>query len=94
MPASPGHGTKRHRILIVAHDSSLRTHIARELKAVDHTVELADGPAHARRIGLRGVDVAILAPEGLGPTAHDFISELEVQVSTLLWPPYVDADPP
>jgi TolB-like protein/DNA-binding response OmpR family regulator len=86
MPASPGHATRRHRILIVAHDSSVRAHIARELKAADYTVELADGPAHARRIGLRGVDVAVVVPDGLGSTAHDFVSELEARAPTLLWP--------
>ena len=76
---------QRSPILIVAHDRSLRADLAHELKAAGHAVELAEGPAHARRIGFKGIDLAVVAPERLGPGGRDFVSELEARMPTLLW---------
>jgi TolB-like protein/DNA-binding response OmpR family regulator len=87
MPAGHRLGTKRSRILIVAHDGSLRAHLARELKAAGHSVDLADGLSHARRIEFKGIDLAVVAPEGLGPGGPGFVSELEARMPTLLWTP-------
>jgi DNA-binding response OmpR family regulator len=50
------------RILIVARDASLRAHLAREVKAAGHAVELADGLAHGRRIGFRDVALYVVTP--------------------------------
>jgi DNA-binding response OmpR family regulator len=86
MPASQP-GTKRRRVLIVAQDDSLRAHLAHEIRAKGHAIELADGISHARRFGLHQLDLAIIALEGLGSGAREFVGELEAQMPTLLWTP-------
>jgi TolB-like protein/Tfp pilus assembly protein PilF len=65
----------------------VRTHLARAVKAAGHAVELADGPTHARRIGSRDLDLAVVAPKGLEAGGWDLLSELEARMPTLLWAP-------
>jgi DNA-binding response OmpR family regulator len=51
----------RSRILIVGRDVALRAHLARLLRSAGHSVELAEGSAHARRVGLKGIALTIVA---------------------------------
>ena len=53
----------RSRILVIARDVGLRARLARLLKAAGHAVELAESAAHARRIGLQGFAVAVVASD-------------------------------
>ena len=46
--------------------------------------ELADGVDHARRLGLRNLVLAVVAPDGLGPAAEGFVAERKVMMPTLL----------
>jgi TolB-like protein/Tfp pilus assembly protein PilF len=74
----------RNRILLVVRDVEPRAHIARLLSAAGHGVEIAEGMAHARRLNLKGIALAVVAPEGLGPEADAFVAELSAAKTTLL----------
>jgi hypothetical protein len=56
----------RNRILVVAGDATLRAGLARLIRNAGYGVELAESTAHARRIGIKGFPVAVVAPEGRG----------------------------
>ena len=56
----------RHRILVVSRDVDLRARLARSLSAARYSVDIAESPAHAYRIGLRGFGLAVVVPAGLG----------------------------
>ncbi len=71
----------RQRILVVAKDMALRGRLARALKSGGYAVELAESPAHARRIGLRGFALSLVALDGLGPDAKSFLGELETNAA-------------
>ena len=60
----------RNRILVVAGDATLRARLARLIRNAGYGVELAEGTAHARRIGIKGFPVAVVAPEGKGLEAE------------------------
>ncbi len=67
----------RQRILVVAKDIALRGRLARALKSGEYAVELAESPEHARRIGLRGFALSLVALDGLGPEGKTLLGELE-----------------
>jgi class 3 adenylate cyclase/DNA-binding response OmpR family regulator/predicted ATPase len=67
----------RSRILIVARDVALRARLARLLGGAGHRVELAESAVHARRIdGFKDIDLAIVAPDGLGPERDTLAAKL------------------
>ncbi len=67
----------RQRILVVAKDMALRGRLARALKGGGYGVELAENVAHARRIGLKGFVLSLVAADGLGPETRKLLDELE-----------------
>ncbi len=79
----------RQRILVVAKDMALRGRLARALKGGGYAVELAESAAHARRIGLRGFALSLVAPDGLGPEAKTLLGERETNSPK---PLVIDAD--
>jgi DNA-binding response OmpR family regulator/class 3 adenylate cyclase/tetratricopeptide (TPR) repeat protein len=52
-------------ILVVARDVALRARLARMLSSGGYRAEIAESVAHARRIELKGITLAIIAAEGL-----------------------------
>jgi DNA-binding response OmpR family regulator/class 3 adenylate cyclase/predicted ATPase len=66
----------RHRILVVSRDVELRARLARSLSAARYSVDIAESPEHACRIGLRGFGVAVVAPTGLGAEVSELIDKL------------------
>ncbi len=66
----------RHRILVVSRDVALRARLARSLSAARYSVDIAESPAHACRIGLRGFGLAVVAPAGLGAEVSGLIDKL------------------
>jgi DNA-binding response OmpR family regulator/class 3 adenylate cyclase/predicted ATPase len=66
----------RPRILVLARDVGLRARLARLLQGGGYRVELAESAAQARRIDLRGVDLALVVPEGLGAKGEGLLDEL------------------
>ena len=74
----------RSRIVIVGRDVALRARLARLLNGGRYHVEIAENAQHARRVGLEGVDLAILAPEGLGPEGKGLFQELRAAVGSVL----------
>ena len=74
----------RSRIMIVGRDVALRAQLARLLNGGRYHVEIAENAQHARRVGLEGVDLAILAPEGLGPEGKGLFQELRAAVGSVL----------
>ena len=66
----------RHRILVVSRDVEVRTRLARSLSAARYSVEIAESPAHACRIGLRGFGLAVVVPAGLGAEVGGLIDKL------------------
>jgi DNA-binding response OmpR family regulator/class 3 adenylate cyclase len=75
----------RDRIMIVGRDVGLRARLARLLKARGYSLEIADGPAHARRIGFAGVALAVVASDGLGPEWEGLMRELRATVGKVLF---------
>src|SRR5271165_4899337 len=74
----------RSRIMIVGRDVALRARLARLLNGGRYHVEIAENAQHARRVGLEGVDLAIFAPEGLGPEGKGLFQELRAEVGSVL----------
>ena len=56
----------RSRIMVVSRDAAVRARLAQLLTRGGYRAEVAEGTAEARRAGLDGVALAILAPDGLG----------------------------
>ncbi len=54
----------RSRILVVGRDVTARARLARLLSAAGYAVELAENAAHARRIGRKGLALALIVPDG------------------------------
>ena len=75
----------RSRIMIVGRDVAIRARLARLLKGGGYHVEIAENAEHARRVGLRGVALAIVAPEGLGPEEKGLFQELRAEVGSVLF---------
>ena len=74
----------RSRIMIVGRDVALRAQLARLLNGRGYHVEIAENAQHARRVGLEGVALAIVAPEGLGPEGKGLLQELRAAVGSVL----------
>jgi DNA-binding response OmpR family regulator/class 3 adenylate cyclase len=51
----------RSRIMIVGRDLDLRARLARLLSSADYSIEVAESSAHARRTGLKGIALTIVA---------------------------------
>ena len=66
----------RHRILVVSRDVELRARLARSLSAARYSVDIAESPAHACRIGLSGFSLAVIDPAGLGAEVSGLIDKL------------------
>ena len=66
----------RHRILVVSRDVALRARLARSLSAARYSVDIAESPAHACRIGLSGFSLAVIDPAGLGAEVSGLIDKL------------------
>ncbi len=66
----------RHRILVVGRDVEVRARLACSLSAARYSVEIAENPAHAWRIGIRGFGLAVVVPAGLGAEVSDLIDKL------------------
>lgn len=74
----------RSRIMIVGRDVTLRAQLARLLNGRGYHVEIAENAEHARRVGLEGVALAIVAPDGLGPEGKGLLQELRAAVGSVL----------
>ena len=72
----------RSRIMIVGRDVTLRARLARLLNGGRYHVEIAENAEHARRVGLEGVALAIVAPEGVGAEAKGLVQELRAAVGS------------
>jgi DNA-binding response OmpR family regulator/class 3 adenylate cyclase len=66
----------RRRILVVSQDVELRARLARSLSAARYSVDIAESPEHACRIGLRGFGMAVVVPTGLGAKVSELIDKL------------------
>jgi DNA-binding response OmpR family regulator/class 3 adenylate cyclase/tetratricopeptide (TPR) repeat protein len=60
--------TMRSRILIVGRDVELRGRLARLLSRAGYSLEIAESSAHARRTGLKGIALTVVA--AVGPEAE------------------------
>ena len=56
----------RSRIMVISRDAAVRARLAQLLTRGGYRAEVAESTAEARRAGLDGVALAILAPDGLG----------------------------
>jgi two-component system OmpR family response regulator len=74
----------RSRIMVVSRDVAQRARLARLLSGSGYRVEIAESPGHACRIGFNGIDVAIVAPNGLGPMGKGLVQDLRAAVGRVL----------
>ena len=74
----------RSRIMVVGRDVAQRAHLARLLSGNGYRVEIAESAAHARRIGFDGIELAIVAPDGLGPAGRGLVQDLRAAVGRVL----------
>jgi DNA-binding response OmpR family regulator/class 3 adenylate cyclase/tetratricopeptide (TPR) repeat protein len=74
----------RSRIMVIGRDANQRAQLARLLSAHGYRIEIADGAAHASRIGFKGIALALVVPDGLGPAGRGLIHELRVSVGNAL----------
>jgi DNA-binding response OmpR family regulator/class 3 adenylate cyclase/tetratricopeptide (TPR) repeat protein len=72
------------RIMVIGRDADQRAQLARLLSAHGYRIEIADSAAHAARIGFKGIALALVAPDGLGPAGRGLIQELRVAVGNVL----------
>jgi DNA-binding response OmpR family regulator/class 3 adenylate cyclase len=66
----------RSRILVVGQDVALRARLARLLNGAGYAVELAENAAHAQRIGLKNVPLALVAQDALARQGEEMLAEL------------------
>jgi DNA-binding response OmpR family regulator/class 3 adenylate cyclase len=74
----------RSRIMVVGRDVGQRARLARLLNTHGYGVEIAESAAHAYRIGFKGIALAIVAPDGLGPTGQDLLHKLQTAIGNVL----------
>ena len=55
----------RSQIMVIGRDAALRTRLARLVSRGGYRAEIAESVAHARRRGLRGIALGIVAADGL-----------------------------
>jgi DNA-binding response OmpR family regulator/class 3 adenylate cyclase len=66
----------RSRILVVGQDVALRARLARLLNGAGYAVELAEDAAHAQRVGLKNVPLALVAADALVRQGEEALTEL------------------
>ena len=54
------------------------------LSECGYRVEIAESAGHARRIGFEGIDLAIVAPDGLGPMGRGLVQDLRAAVGRVM----------
>ena len=59
----------RSRIMVIGRDAQSRGRLARLVTSGGYRAEVAESIAHARRAGLKGIALAILAPLSANPSA-------------------------
>jgi class 3 adenylate cyclase/DNA-binding response OmpR family regulator/tetratricopeptide (TPR) repeat protein len=74
----------RNRIMVIGRDAALRAHLAQLLSRAGYRAEVAESVAHARRAGLSGVALAIIAPHRLGSNEVAVVQELRAAVDSVL----------
>jgi DNA-binding response OmpR family regulator/tetratricopeptide (TPR) repeat protein len=74
----------RSRIMVIGRDVEQRARLAGLLNAHDYRVEVAESAALACRIGFKGIALAIVAPDGLGPAGQGLLHELRAAVGNVL----------
>jgi DNA-binding response OmpR family regulator len=74
----------RSRIVVVSRDTALRARFAQLLTRCGYRAEVAESAAQARRTGLDGIALAILAPDHLGGEHTAAVEELRVAVGRVL----------
>jgi hypothetical protein len=74
----------RSRIMVISRDAALRARLAQLLTRRGYRPEVAESAAHARRAGLDGIALAILAPDGLGEEHAAAVEELRAAVGRAL----------
>jgi DNA-binding response OmpR family regulator/class 3 adenylate cyclase/tetratricopeptide (TPR) repeat protein len=74
----------RSRIMVVGQDVAQRARLARLLSGNGYRVEIAESAAHARRVGFDGIELAIVAPDGLGPAGRGLVQDLRAAVGRVL----------
>jgi DNA-binding response OmpR family regulator/class 3 adenylate cyclase/tetratricopeptide (TPR) repeat protein len=74
----------RSRIMVVGRDVAQRAHLARLLSGSGYRVEIAESAAHACRIGFDGIELAIVALDGLGPAGRGLVQDLRAAVGRVL----------
>jgi DNA-binding response OmpR family regulator/class 3 adenylate cyclase len=77
-------GWMRSRIMVVGRDVRQRAHLARLLSGSGYRVQIAESAVHACRIGFEGVELAIVAPEGLGPAGNGLVQDLRAAIGRVL----------
>jgi DNA-binding response OmpR family regulator len=70
----------RCRIMVISHDAALRARFAQLLTRSGYRAEVAESAAEARRAGLDGVALVILASDGLRREYTVAVEELRAAV--------------
>ena len=70
--------------MVVGRDVGQRARLARLLSGSGYRVEIAESAAHVHRIGFEGVELAIVAPEGLGPAGTGLVQDLRAAIGRVL----------
>ena len=70
--------------MVVGRDVAQRARLARLLSGSGYRVEIAESAAHACRIGFDGIELAIVAPDGLGPAGRGLVQDLRAAVGRVL----------
>jgi DNA-binding response OmpR family regulator/class 3 adenylate cyclase/tetratricopeptide (TPR) repeat protein len=74
----------RSRIMVISRDAALRARLAQLLTRVGYRAEVSESAAEARRVGLDGVALAILAPDGVREENTTAVEELRAAVGRAL----------
>src|SRR6516225_4197412 len=74
----------RRRIMIIGRDAGLRARLARLLSGAAYCPEVAESLAHARRAGLEGVALAIVARDGSDASDGAAVEAMTAEVGRVL----------
>jgi DNA-binding response OmpR family regulator len=74
----------RRRIMVIGPNAGLRARLARLLSGAGYRPEVAESFAHARRAGLEGVALAIVARDGSGAADAAAVEAMEAEVGRVL----------
>ena len=72
------------RIMVIGRDVAQRANLARLLRGSGYRVEIAESVAHACRNGFDGIELAIVAPDGLGPAGNGLMQYLRAAIGRVL----------